>query len=65
MIFKSKAKTKSIKKKLISPRMVVVFLIALLGVSMFLESCAAQRCDCTDLSKRYTPPKRIHRLQRQ
>lgn len=42
----------------------VFFLIGLFVAGLFLEGCAAQRCDCTDLSKRYTPPKRVHRLQR-
>jgi hypothetical protein len=65
MIFKSAAPKESFKNRYISRRIVVVLLLALLGAGMFLESCAAQRCDCTDLSKRYTPPKRVHRLQRQ
>ena len=43
---------------------VVVLMMVLLGGTLFFEGCAAQRCDCTDISKNYKPPKRIHRLQR-
>lgn len=43
---------------------IVVLMVALLGGALFFEGCAAQRCDCTDISKNYKPPKRIHRLQR-
>lgn len=42
----------------------VVLMMALLGGALFFEGCAAQRCDCTDISKNYKPPKRLHRLQR-
>lgn len=43
---------------------IVVLIIALMSGALFFEGCAAQRCDCTDISKNYKPPKRIHRLQR-
>ena len=42
----------------------LVLVVVLLGITFFFAGCAAQRCDCTDLSKRYTPPKQVHRLQR-
>lgn len=40
-----------------------ISLILLLSL-FFMASCAAQRCDCTDLNKRYTPPKHVKRMQR-
>lgn len=43
---------------------VIVLILALLGGTLLFGSCAAQRCDCTDISKNYKPPKKIHRLQR-
>lgn len=64
MILNRNNKEKAPKKHFKGMHFRVFLLIALFGAGLFLEGCAAQRCDCTDLGKRYTPPKRVHRLQR-